>query len=57
MRRWHINKVMRKCGWRQRVARENVERYAGGGMVRENVELQKLVMILVLYDVMVLSRC
>ncbi len=39
------------------VARENVERGAGGGMSRENVELQKLVRILVLYDARVLSRC
>ncbi len=39
------------------MARENVERGAGGGMVRENVELRKLAMILVLYDAMVLSRC
>ncbi len=31
------------------MARENVERGAGGGMLRENVELQKLARILVLY--------
>ncbi len=37
------------------VARENVERGAGGGMSRENVELRKLVRILVLYDARVLS--
>ncbi len=39
------------------MVRENVERGAGGRMVRENMELQKLAMILVLYDVIVLSRC
>ncbi len=35
----------------------NVERGAEGGLARENVELRKLVAILVLYDAMVLSRC
>ncbi len=35
----------------------NVERGAEGGLARENVELQKLVAILVLYDAMMLSRC
>ncbi len=39
------------------VARENVERGARGGMSRENIELQKLARILVLYDARVLSRC
>ncbi len=39
------------------VARENIERSAGGGMSRENVELRKMARILVLYDVRVLSRC
>ncbi len=39
------------------VARENIERGAESGMARENMELQKLVIILVLYDVRVLSRC
>ncbi len=39
------------------MARENIERGAESGMVRENVELQKLMMILVLYNVRVLSRC
>ncbi len=44
--------------WRLHVAIENMEQGTEGGMARENVvELQKLVMILVLYDVMVLSRC
>ncbi len=33
----------------------NVERGAEGGLARENVELRKLVAILVLYDAMVLS--
>ena len=36
-------------------ARDNIERGTEGGMVRENVELQKLMMILVLCDVMMLS--
>ncbi len=35
----------------------NVERGAEGVLARENVELRKLVAILVLYDAMVLSRC
>ncbi len=35
----------------------NVERGAEGGLVRKNMELQKLVAILVLYDARVLSRC
>ncbi len=35
----------------------NVERGAEGKLARENVELQKLVAILVLYDVRVLCRC
>ncbi len=46
-----------KTEWRLCVIIENVERGAGSGMVRENMELQKLATILVLYDVMVLSRC
>ncbi len=37
------------------VARENVERGAVSGMVRENMELQKLAIILILFDVRVLS--
>ncbi len=37
--------------------KRNIERGAESGMARENVELQKLAMILVLYDVRVLSRC
>ncbi len=41
----------------QGVARENVERGAESGMVRENVELQKLAIILILFDARVLSRC
>ncbi len=43
--------------WGLCVTRENIERGTESGMVRENVELQKLAMILVLYDVRVLSRC
>ena len=35
----------------------DVERGAEGGLARENVELQKLAMILVLYGAMVLSQC
>ncbi len=34
--------------------RENIERGTEGGMARENMELQKLMMILVLYGAMVL---
>ncbi len=34
-----------------------MERGAEGVLARENVELRKLVAILVLYDAMVLSRC
>ncbi len=39
------------------MVRENVERGAESGMARENMELRKLAMILVLYDARVLSRC
>ncbi len=46
-----------KTEWGLGVARENIERGAGGGMSRENVELRKLAIILVLYDARVLSRC
>ncbi len=35
--------------------RDNVESGTAGGMSRENVELQKLVMILVLYNALVLK--
>ncbi len=35
--------------------RDSVERGTEGGMARENMELQKLVMILVLYGAMVLK--
>ncbi len=35
----------------------NVGRGAEGGLARENMELRKLAMILVLYDARVLSRC
>ncbi len=41
-----------KTEWGLCVAKENVEQGAGGGMVRENMEPQKLVMILVLYNAM-----
>ncbi len=47
----------KKMKWRLCVVIENVERGAGSGMERENMELRKLAVILVLYDVMVLSRC
>ncbi len=39
------------------VARENVERGAESGIARENVELQKLAIILILFNARVLSRC
>ncbi len=48
---------VRKMEWRQHRVRENVKRGTESGMARENMELRKLVMILVLYDVRVLSRC
>ncbi len=37
--------------------RENMKQGAEGGMARENMELQKLVVVLILYNVMVLSQC
>ena len=37
--------------------RDDIKRGTECGMARENMELQKLVMILVLYGVMVLSQC
>ncbi len=46
-----------KTEWGLCVARENIEQGAESWMARENVELQKLAMILVLYDVRVLSQC
>ncbi len=46
---------MRKHDTGSSVARENVERGTEGGMPRENMELQKLAMILVLYDAIVLK--
>ena len=49
-----VRESMRKCDVELSVARENVERGTEGGMVRENVELQ-LVIILVLYSAMVLK--
>ncbi len=48
---------MGKCVAGLSESRDIVERGAESGMVRENVELRKLVMILVLYDARVLSRC
>ena len=41
-------------GLRLSVVRENMEKCAEGGIARENMELQKLMMILVLYGVIVL---
>ncbi len=41
--------MMRKREWRRRGARENVGRGAEGGMSRQNIVLQKLARILVLY--------
>ncbi len=35
----------------------NMEQGAEGGLARENVELQKLAVVLVPYNVMVLSQC
>ncbi len=46
-----------KMEWGLCVVRENVEQGAESGMTRENMELQKLAIILVLYNVRVLSRC
>ncbi len=40
---------------RSHKTRDNVERGTECGMLRDNVELQKLVLILVLYGVMVLK--
>ncbi len=48
---------MRKTAWGAVSGEINVERGAESGLVKENVELRKLVAILVLYDAMVLSRC
>ncbi len=42
-------------GLRLHVAREHVEQGAEGEIARENVRLQKLAMILVLFGVIVLS--
>ncbi len=49
--------VKGKMEWGLCVARDIMERGAESGMARENMELQKLAMILVLYDVRMLSRC
>ncbi len=46
-----------KTAWGTASGEINVERGAEGGLARENVELRKLVAILVLYDVMMLSQC
>ena len=46
-----------KTAWRTASGEINVGRGAEGVLARENVELRKLVAILVLYDAMVLSRC
>ncbi len=48
---------MRKTAWGAAIGKINVERGAESGLAKENVELRKLVAILVLYDAMVLSRC
>ncbi len=37
--------------------RDNIERGTEGGMVRENMGLQKLAKVLILCSVMVLSQC
>ncbi len=41
--------MVRKRSWRRHGARENGEQGAEGGMSRENIVLQKLARILVLY--------
>ncbi len=46
-----------KTAWGAASGEINMERGAESGLAKENVELRKLVAILVLYDVMVLSRC
>ncbi len=46
-----------KTAWRAAIGKINVERGAESGLAKENMELRKLVAILVLYDAMVLSRC
>ena len=46
-----------ETAWRTASGEINVGRGAEGVLARENVELRKLVAILVLYDAMVLSRC
>ncbi len=46
-----------KTAWGAASGEINVERGAGSGLAKENVELRKLVVILVLYEAMVLSRC
>ncbi len=46
-----------KTAWGAAIGEINVERGAESGLVKENVELRKLVAILVLYEAVVLSRC
>ena len=46
-----------KTAWGTASGKINVERGAEGVLARENVELRKLVAILVLYDAMMLSQC
>ncbi len=46
-----------KMEWGLCVVRENIEQGAESGMARENMELRKLAMILILYNARVLSRC
>ncbi len=48
---------MRKRAAGLSVVRENIERGTEGGMSRENMELWKLAMILVLCGAMILSQC
>ncbi len=48
---------MGKTAWGAASGEINVERGAESGLAKENMELRKLVAILVLYDAMVLSRC
>ena len=46
-----------KTAWGAAIGEINVERGAESGLAKENVELRKLVAILVLYEAVVLSRC
>ncbi len=46
-----------KTAWGVASGKINVERGAESGLAKENMELRKLVVILVLYNAMVLSQC